>query len=132
MVRKLHPREVRQRKAAIKFVSIIIIITYYLPTQSYPLTLFQAKTFMPLSLLLCLVKNLPYALLTFGQYLDDYMGMSDYTWSVSPSDICKGFQNGSKGDGRIVVVTGANSGIGESRAVGVPVELPNGETFMSR
>eukprot|EP00520_Triparma_pacifica_P015373 CAMPEP_0118661710 /NCGR_PEP_ID=MMETSP0785-20121206/16437_1 /TAXON_ID=91992 /ORGANISM="Bolidomonas pacifica, Strain CCMP 1866" /LENGTH=368 /DNA_ID=CAMNT_0006555193 /DNA_START=173 /DNA_END=1275 /DNA_ORIENTATION=+ len=90
MVRKLTRRELRQRKASIKF----------------------AKTFIPLSLLLWLFKNLPYVLLTTGQYLDLYLGISDYTWSINQDDWCSGFREGSKGDGKVVVVTGANSGIG--------------------
>ena len=91
MVRKYTPRELRQKKATIKF----------------------AKTFIALSAILFVLTSLPSLLLMLAGYASAYLGVE--AWRMSPGDAC-GLGSHSA-SGKVAVVTGANSGVGYEAAL---------------
>ncbi|GMH75111.1 hypothetical protein TrVE_jg11321 [Triparma verrucosa] len=93
MVRKLTPRELRQRRATIKF----------------------GKIFTALSVGLWFLSSIPYIFIRVGTFLDNKGLLGEAPWTIKSKEMC-GEQREKNAEGRVVVVTGANSGIGYEAA----------------
>ena len=93
MVRKLTPRELRQRRATIKF----------------------GKIFTALSVSLWFLSSIPYIFIRVGTFLDNKGLLGEAPWTIKSKEMC-GEQREKNAEGRVVVVTGANSGIGYEAA----------------
>lgn len=93
MVRKYTPRELRQKKATIKFM----------------------KTFIGLSLLFAAVTSLPSLINKASESLSRRAGIDLAGWRIKEDEQC-GLRSTSLSE-RMVVITGGNSGVGYAAAL---------------